>query len=378
MSHITIFSASIGHGHNEASKALKAQLEEEGRSVDIVDTFHAIHPILHKSFVTVYLNMIKRAPTLWGSLYKYGAEHSWYLLVDKLASLFCGRLNAIITTQNTSIMISTNPFVTSFLSIIKKKRCLDIPLYTIITDFDLHPGYVRPEVDAYFTGSPYHAEFAAEHNIPLEQIHFTGIPIKAIPEPLTPRTQMREELGLEPYTKTILITGGGLGLGKYNEIIRSLEEIKEPLQVLCMTGINQKVAKQLQKVQSTHSIKVIEFTEIFLDYLRASDVVLSKAGGLTMSEALACETPMLIYNPVPGHEENNATLLSGLGAAVKADQLSEVTLLLEHILFNDTHYNTLVQNAKRSKKPDAAKQIARKIEHLQDTKGINSDRLQPS
>ncbi|MDV2685054.1 glycosyltransferase [Alkalihalophilus lindianensis] len=377
MSHITIFSASIGSGHNEASKALKKQLETKGHSVTIVDTFYAIHPLLHKVFFVLYLSMIKRAPNLWGRLYKYGADYSWFLIMDKLGGFFCDKLYSIISEQNTNIMVSTHPFVTAFLSNLKKKHCLHIPLYTVITDLDLHPGYIRPEIDAYFTGAPNYEVFAKEYNVPCAKFHFTGIPIKTVPDPLLSRYQVRERLGLVPNEKTVLLTGGGLGLGKYVEIIKSLEGLNSPVQLVCMTGVNKKITRKVKSIVSKHRIHVLEFTDHFIDYLRASDVILSKAGGLTMSEALACETPILVYKPVPGHEENNATILTEMGTAIKADKLSDIIVLLERLLFDHSFYKSLVQNAKKTKTPHAASHIANVITSMPCSRVMHMEGLHP-
>ncbi|WP_332689229.1 MGDG synthase family glycosyltransferase [Halalkalibacter lacteus] len=364
MSQITIFSASIGNGHNEASKALKEQFELQGETVTIIDTFHCIHPLLHKTFLELYLRMIKKTPRLWGRLYRYSEEYSWFLLLDQLGTFFCQKLNSIINKQRTTVMISTHPFVTAFLAKLKKKKNLSLPLYTVITDLYLHPAYVRPEIDGYFTASPHLDHFAFEHNLQADQWYCTGIPIKAIPDINIPRWKIRNDLKLQPDEKTVLITGGGLGLGKYEEILHSLETIHDKIQLLCMTGTNKQIEQKIHQYDSKHRIHVIPYTEQFTKYLRASDVVISKAGGLTMSEALACETPILIYQPVPGHEEDNAQFLMDFGTAVKAEAIEEVTELLQGILFDEKTYQQLVLNAKKLKKPDAAKHIAYVIKQL--------------
>ncbi|GAE35452.1 MGDG synthase family glycosyltransferase [Halalkalibacter akibai] len=365
MSQITIFSASIGNGHNEASRALKEQLELQGDNVQIIDTFQSIHPLLHKTFLELYLKMIEKTPRLWGRLYRYSEEFSWFLLMDQLGTFFCQKLNSILKKQSTTIMISTHPFVTAFLSRLKKKKNINIPLYTVITDLYLHPAYVRPEIDGYFTASPYIEEFSKEYNVPIDQLFCTGIPIKSIPDVNIPRWKVRNDLKLQSDEKTILITGGGLGLGKYEDLLETLEQLEEKVQVLCMTGFNSELEKRIMALNSKHRIHVISYTERFTEYLRASDVVLSKAGGLTMAEALACETPTVIYQPVPGHEEDNAQFLIDFGAAVKAEKIGDVKNLVEKMLEDKEYYQTLVNNAKKIKKPEAAKQIAFMIKQLE-------------
>ncbi|MDT8859644.1 glycosyltransferase [Alkalihalobacillus sp. MEB130] len=370
MSQITIFSASIGNGHNEASKALKEQFELQGETVTIVDTFQSIHPLLHKTFLELYLKMIEKTPRLWGRLYRYSEEYSWFLVLDQLGTFFCEKLNSIINKQRTNVMISTHPFVTAFLARLKKKKNLTLPLYTVITDLYLHPAYVRPEIDGYFTASPHINDFASEHNLSLDQLFCTGIPIKEIPDVTIPRWKVRNDLKLQPDEKTILISGGGLGLCKYEEILMSLENIEQNIQILCMTGTNNELKEKILQIQSKHRVHVIPYTDQFTKYLRASDLVVSKAGGLTVSEALACETPIIIYQPVPGHEEDNAEFLMEFGTAVKADEVTGVTSHVQKMLYNEKYYNELVENARKLKKPDAAKHIVYAIKELVQTKQV--------
>lgn len=365
MSQISIFSASIGNGHNEASNALQEQFQLHGDSVTVVDTFKSIHPLLHKLFLDTYLNMLRLTPRLWGKLYEYGEAYSWFLLMDYLGAFVSEQLYSTIRKQRTTVMISTHPFVTAFLAKLKRKKRLDIPLYTVITDFHLHPAYLRPEIDAYFTASPYYDRFAKIYKVPLEKFYYTGIPIKAIPNVCVPRWKIRTDLQVDPYEKTVLITGGGLGLGNYVEILRTLDHLKKPIQVLIMTGMNTTLNRKLRNYQGKHRIHVIPFTKQFTAYLRASDIVISKAGGLTMSEALACETPIIIYKPVPGHEEQNAEILMELGTALKAEKKEQLVVLLEQMLNNPLLYEQMVKRTKCVKQPAAAVNIVSCIHELE-------------
>lgn len=128
-----------------------------------------------------------------------------------------------------------------------------------------------------------------------------------------------------------------------------------------MTGHNQRVKKGIADQHSKHSIKVIGFTDQFLNYLKASDAILSKAGGLTMAEALACETPIIIFQPVPGHEEQNTQYLTRARAAVKANDYDDLPRLVEQVLYNPVCVSELIHRARQLKQPNAAYHIVREI-----------------
>ncbi|MFB4164266.1 glycosyltransferase [Alteribacillus sp. JSM 102045] len=361
-----IFSASIGHGHNQAAKALKHEFNNQGFYPETVDTFRAISPILHNFMLNSYIRLLRLTPFIWRKIYFYAEEHSLFLLLDRFGSLFIEHLYEIMYRQNCPFIISTHPFVTAFLSRVKQIKQLDFPLYTVITDFVLHPAYIRKEIDGYFTASPKIEEFANLYNVSSQLFFSTGIPISNNKCLHLSKWKARYELRLEQDKKTLLIAGGGMGLTNYVHVIQVLEHLQEKIQILCMVGHNHRAKHRIFRQKSKHTIKVIEFTDRFLLYLKASDGILSKAGGLTMAEALACETPIIIFNPVPGHEEQNANYLINEGAAVKINRCIQLPGVLERVLYQKTFYTDLQYHAKMLKKPNAANQIVERILKLID------------
>jgi processive 1,2-diacylglycerol beta-glucosyltransferase len=359
--HTLIFSASIGNGHNQAAKALQEEFEKNGYTCEIIDTFKLISPAFHKIVLESYLQILKFSPIVWEKLYQHTEEHPWFMLMDKFGTFFMERLYSIVQKHKCTSLISVHPFSTAVLSKLKRKKNLDIPLYTVITDFVMHPAYIRNEVDGYFTASDHLDFFANLYNIPITKFYSTGIPICSIPSLKKPKWKVKHELQLDPEKKTILIAGGAIGLTKFTKILKTLNAIEDKLQLVCITGHNKKAKAKIEQLESNHEIVSTGFTNRFTDYLRASDVILSKAGGLTMAESLACETPILIHQPVPGHEEQNAQYLMNYGAAVKAEICEEIPVILEHILFNERYYKAMVQNIKKIQKPYAAKEIISEI-----------------
>ncbi|WP_280768048.1 MGDG synthase family glycosyltransferase [Salipaludibacillus daqingensis] len=356
-----IFSASIGNGHNQAAKALQEAFEHQGLSPKQIDTFHAIHPNLHTMMLQTYLSLLKITPFIWRKMYRYSENYPIFMLLDRFGALFVNQLNTFIDKDRCPFMISTHPFVTAFLCKLKQEKQLGFPLYTIITDFVLHPAYVRNEIDGYFTASHDIATFAKEHCVPPERFHATGIPILNDPSYKKSKEVISEQLGLDPTRKTLLIAGGGMGLTNYVNVLRAIEQIKEPIQIICMIGHNYHAEKKIIRHQTKHEVRAISFTDKFLSYLKASDAVISKAGGVTMAEALACEIPIILFRSVPGHEEHNAIYLTSNGAAVEVNDDDQLLEVVEQVLYEQSFYESLKSHARLLKKPNASYQIVEKI-----------------
>ncbi|WP_179295382.1 MGDG synthase family glycosyltransferase [Bacillus sp. FJAT-45350] len=356
-----IFSASIGHGHQRAAEALKVELENKGYQPEVIDTFYSLSPMLHKIMLNSYLRLLKVTPKLWRSIYYRAEDVPMYLWLDRFGSLFVERLYKLVNHFSVPFIISTHPFVTAFLTSLKRKKEMDIPLYTVITDFVLHPAYVRDEIDGYFTADPNVKKFTSKYNYQSNLFFSTGIPVPDCSVAEQSKWKVRYNLQLSHEKKIVLIAGGGIGLTNYVEVIRSMDKLKKQVLLLCMTGHNDRAKEKIETMSSKHEVVTIPFTDKFLDYLRASDVVVSKSGGLTMAEALLCETPILVYQPVPGHEEHNADFLEQYGAALKAEESEQIPLLIKKMLYSKRINEALKSSAKRLKKPYAATKIVNEI-----------------
>ncbi|MCD8502348.1 MAG: glycosyltransferase [Bacillaceae bacterium] len=192
---------------------------------------------------------------------------------------------------------------------------------------------IHNEVNGYFVASE-HLDYANDVYEENKSMFFpTGIPITDDGIHLVDREEIRSSLSLLKKTKTILIAGGGVGLANYTKLIETLESFEEKLQIICVTGHNKKAFEKLTRLKSKHSLRIIGFTNEFIKYLRASDVVITKAGGVTMAESLICETPALIFQPLPGQEEQNSQFLMNNGTAIKAEIVEEIPVLLKKNYF---------------------------------------------
>lgn len=362
-----IFYASIGHGHKQAALALYDELMQQGLRPKMIDTFYTLSPLLHYTLLNSYLGLLKLSPSLWRKLYFHADKHSLYYRIDQLSILFLNRLYKIIRQERPPFVISTHSFVTPFLTTLKIKKQFPLPVYSVITDFMMHPAYLRDGVDRYFTHDPLCHLIAEKYELEKEQFVATGIPVPIMHIREFSKRKLRNELHIPQHLKTVLIAGGGIGLANYVTIIEELEKLSDKVVILCMTGHNKKAFRHLSLMKSKHDLRIIPFTEQFLHYLRASDVIISKSGGLTMAESLICETPIIIFQPVPGHEEDNAQFLLKNGAAICVKQIIELAYYTKQVLYDEKLLARMKSGAKMLQKPQAATHIVENI--------LNQERL---
>ncbi|OIJ10374.1 hypothetical protein BKP37_17660 [Anaerobacillus alkalilacustris] len=374
---IIIFSVSFGNGHNQVSNVLHNHLKRKEFDVEVIDTFDVINKLFHKVVLESYLKLIRFRPSLWGKLYQYSEENPNSIFLKQFNAFLTNKLYRTLEEKKADTIITTHPIATTLLANVIRKRKVPVQLFALLTDFAVHPMSVHPEVHGYFIASEHLRYYAKLYKLDEQLFYPTGIPTLKENLLQISKKRLRKKLHLDDNKKTVLIAGGGVGLAKFTKILSGLEAFDEPLQIICVTGVNKRAMQKVKRHESKHQIRVLGFTNLFMEYLKASDVILTKAGGVTMSEALVCETPILIFQPLPGQEEQNSQFLMNYGAAIKAEVVEEIPILLERIVFNDHYHSIMTENAKKLKQPNAAKEItkiittsAEKIQEMESSFGV--------
>lgn len=355
---ILIFSVSFGNGHNQVSNSLLNHLQAKHFDVEIIDTFEVINKIFHKVILDSYLTLLRFRPGVWGKLYQYSEKNPNSIFLQQFNAFVTSKLYRFLREKQASTIITTHPIATTLLASTIRKNNMAVQIYALLTDFSVHPMSIHPEVRGYFIASEHLRYYARLYQLDEKLFFPTGIPTSKENFENFTKLEWRKKLHLEKDMKTILVAGGGVGLAKFTNILSGLETFQERLQIICVTGENKRAKQKLLCFQSKHLIRILGFTNLFMEYLKASDVIITKAGGVTMSEALVCATPVLIFQPLPGQEEQNSQFLMNYGAAIKAEIVEEIPILLERIIFNDYYHKIMTENARKLKEPYAASSIA--------------------
>lgn len=338
---ILILSATFGDGHKQVAKAISEAVEYTlpNASPIILDIMEWIHPYLYPVSLFVYKRGIKRFPQVYSYFYKKTRVKNSFS--TKLNSLFTFGLQTmleVIQRINPRVVVSTYPFAAGIISKLKEQGLINIPAVTIITDYTDHSYWVHPYTDLYIVGSNQVRDRLISLGIEDDKIKNTGIPVRQRFIESQPRELLLEKYGMNSNKFTVLLMGGGDGfIGKGRSTFRALESVSQTLQLIIVCGRNKRLKKQLELELKDykHDVLLLGFCENIQELMAISDLMITKPGGVTTSEALAMGLPLLIYHPLPGQEEDNAEFLWKSGLAFLAKTENDLILKIESIL-NDS------------------------------------------
>ncbi|MGZ4160741.1 MAG: MGDG synthase family glycosyltransferase [Neobacillus sp.] len=335
---ILILSATFGEGHKQVANAISEAVDFSLPDVEpvILDIMHWLHPYLYPVSNYFYKKVIKKFPQVYSYLYRKTRESSPFS--DKLNALFSlgmGSMLEILERINPKVVVSTYPFAAGIMSKLKEQGLINVPIVTIITDYTDHSYWIHPYTDQYVVGSEEVKDRLISLGVERYKIKCTGIPIRQ----KFIQTQSREILalqyGLNSNTFTVLVMGGGEGfIGKGLSTFHAFESLSTPIQFIIICGRNKKLQKKLEEElrNSKHKVLLMGFCENVNELMALSDLMISKPGGVTTSEALAMELPLLIYNPLPGQEEDNADYLVKSGLAILAENELDLIDKIHHMI----------------------------------------------
>jgi len=357
---VLILSANLGTGHYKVSCALKSSLAKERPDLNIViyDYFDHVEPLLKHLIRFSYEQSIKHFT--YGYQWFYEATRN--LSPDsKLNQTIhtVGRQKLMETLESLSprAVVCTFPNPAGVVSAIKIRESIDIPLITVITDVAVHSQWVHPNVNAYLVATDIVAEGLRKMNVPQDLIHVTGIPLRDGFERKTFSNESWQKYKLNRDLFTLMIMGGGAGLLSGAETICSiLSTTSLSIQILAVTGTNYSMCNKLQQL-SSHSripIKVFGYIENIAELMEMSDLLLTKAGGVTTFEALAKNLPMIIHNPLPGHESGNVHFLLSHNCAVLADSEDSAIEHIKRFVRNPSILDEMRKSITKFSKPNAS------------------------
>jgi processive 1,2-diacylglycerol beta-glucosyltransferase len=357
---VLILYSSFGGGHRSAAEALHRYLTAHYRrqvDVAVVDFFKEFAPSIDLLGRFAYGQSVQFFLELYGTFFDLTNKMPSNPVVHELAQVGYAKANSFIEAWRPDAVISTYPVAGGIVSDIKASRPLVAA--TVVTDYGVHRQWLHPATDLFFVASREVGEDLAGRGVPWERIAVSGIPIhERFSEPLD-RAACRLELGLDNRF-TVMLTNAAGTPGDLKEITADLVGLG--IQVVGVTAHNKRLRRRLQTVQRKNELAhVLGFVREMNRVMKASDVLIGKAGGLTVSESLAMGLPLLIFNPIPGQEIYNVDFLVNYGAGLYARDEDDV---IEKAHFLSTHPRRLGQMAENADllgKPAAARAVCERV-----------------
>ncbi len=370
---LLLLSVSAGAGHARAAQAIAA----------VCGTNHATYPItaqhwdvmdyvpvaFKKLYTEYYIKLVGHAPKLWGYLYDASnnsePDETAQRMRRGIERLSARSLLKAIAQYQPDAIVCTHFLPAELLAHAIKKHGFHIPVWVQVTDFDLHRLWVQRGMAGYFAANQEVALRMQSHGIGASHIAVTGIPIMpAFSQPQS-RQHCAQQLGLDPAKPTVLLMGGGEGLGGLESIASKLLHAAPDFQLVVLAGKNEAVLASLKKLAEQFPNRLFPqgFTNQVERIMACADVIITKPSGLTTSECLAMGLAMIVNSPIPGQEERNCDYLLEQGAALKAIDAFSLEYRLRWLLNDPVRLAAMSTAAKRLGRPQAASDVLQRVFH---------------
>lgn len=324
MKNIVIFYISEFGGHSKAAKNIREALAYRDSSLKVsnINGFGYFYPRTEKVVDFLYTKLISHLPFLWGKVYdkkkiirklnpcrKFVSRHTFKSFAN------------FIKSNSPDCFVATQAFPCGLIADFKENFNSKIPLIAVVTDYHPHGFWVHQKVDKYVVASEEAKSVLQASGIPEDRIEILGIPISIKFLKSYQKSDIANEFGFRKDLKTILLMGGGLGLGPIEKIAQSLDALDSDFQIIVVCGKNEKLYNWFQNNKAGFKKPLfcfgyIEFVDKLMD---CADIIITKGGGITISEALAKGLATIITNPIPGQEERNVIYLLKKEAIIRAD-----------------------------------------------------------
>ena len=366
---ILIAYANAGAGHKKAAFAIESAFREINRSdieTKVIDTLDYSTPFSKTGYPAFYLYMVNKMPYLWGLFYYLLDTRIFYRCIASYGrrlhnSLGFHGLVKFLKEYNPDIVINAHFLGSEVMANMKKKGMLkNTKLVSVVTDYMPHSFWVDKLIDYYCVAQEDTKKNLMTRGVPEEKIRVFGIPIDRVFGIKKDRKELSAKIGIDPKKNTVLIGSGGFGVGPIKELVEGLMTAEEAQQILVICGNNQKLYNDIMGLTKNAGsrVKAYPYVENMDEMMSVADVMVTKSGGLTSSEAMAKDLPMIITSAIPGQEARNSDYLVKSGAAVKAYTVEKAKEVIGELFKSKEKLELLKSRIGEIKKPNAASDIA--------------------
>lgn len=357
-SRVLVLSAKFGGGHKSAAEALVSWWETnlpgaEIRIVDYYDEF--VSPVVTHAASIGYTQSVRLLPKAYWLFYEAtrnlkpeSAAQQW------LNNIGREKLQEYLKAQPADLIVAVHPTPAGALSELRDMGELSVPFITVVTDYVVHSQWIHPRTDLYVVGSECVRSGLARRGVDDHRVRVSGIPIRANTALLAQREALREKWGLKPDVPTVMVMTGAQGMMRHPwRLFHTIAS--RPIQGFFLCGKDRALMSRLKmRAHRYPDFRILPFVRVVPELMCVSDVLISKAGGLTTSEALAMELPMILFHPIPGQEYANRDYLVRSGAALAADTIRELGAALDLVSRTPGKLDSMRTAIRKVRRPDAA------------------------
>ncbi|MBC3798564.1 MGDG synthase family glycosyltransferase [Acetobacterium tundrae] len=329
---ILILTCSHGSGHKMVANTLKEGFELQGHRVSVRDLFNETNPTLNRFIEKSYLLSYSIGSNFYKRIYYDCEDNAHKKFIYNLWHFTDRTLLKMINEFKPDCIINTYPYTIS--SIMKKEFYPDIKVFTVVTDFCIPMAWIHQDTDRYYIACENVEDTLLYEGIPQSKILKTGIPLRSAFYTHENRRKLIKKYNLDSNKMTLIVFAGTYGVLKnIKEICRRADRI-ENLQTLVICGNNHSLEQELS-LEAFKNTRVFGFASNINEFYTVGDLMITKPGGITLSEVVAKNIPVILYNPTPGQEGENAQWFKRQGAAVVANNISELFLAIEALKDNE-------------------------------------------
>ncbi|MBE9226127.1 UDP-N-acetylglucosamine--LPS N-acetylglucosamine transferase [Phormidium sp. LEGE 05292] len=381
---VMILYASLGMGHISAANALSQAFScFPGIEVLSEDALAYASSVYRNAVIQAYKNSSEKVPQLYKALYEGSDISDLERSLDsnlawaKLELPFFRRLGRLIRETAPDSIVCVQQIPSRLLQLLEPEDQVSKPQYVVVTDLIAHSTWLNYGVDGYFLPNDLSANILKQRGVNPSLIHITGIPVKLEISKPKSKAEVRSRHHLPQDLSVVTLFGGGLNSRRVYAIVSSLLETLSSAMIVVVAGRNEDLLDTLTDLTDSPHVRLRKLSTIDYvdDLIVASDLIITKAGGLITSEILARGTPTIIVDPIPGQEEQNADVITAAGAGVQLRLLEMVAPAVKYLLNHPERLTQMRQSALELGKPRAALNIA---EHILSDWRSRTKMLQPS
>jgi processive 1,2-diacylglycerol beta-glucosyltransferase len=362
---ILIATVTAGGGHVAAAAALEEAWRSlrPGDTLERVDLLKFFSPLHRRLYSEGYVKLVERAPELWGLMFKKTDSLKTVRRMNRLKRMFPSRsrnrIAGFIKHFKPDAVLCTHFLPLETLGPLRKERGDNSPkTISVVTDFEAHALWMDGCVDLYCVAAEETRARLIARGADARTVIATGIPISTKFSLKVDKSAVRKRYGLRDDLPVLLVLSGGFGMGPVAEILVELDRVSRPFQSLVVTGRNEELRRKLAAQDHKHPTHVLGFASNMHELMSVADLIVTKPGGLTTSEALALGRPLFVLNPIPGQEAANSDFLLEHGAAAKVNRPEDLPFRIEQLL-GSKKLSDMARAARDLGRPQAAQEICR-------------------